>query len=106
MSRLTKKLDEGFYVSNALCTDDLKNKLGKLEDLEDELGCPLEVVFKALKEGIVYFDDTPIFEGLVHLKAIQLGYCVDSWFISAPNVGIFHPKDYGKTWWLKGEINE
>ena len=49
MSRLTKKLDEGFYVSNAPCTDDLKNKLGKLEDLEEQLGCPLEVVFKALE---------------------------------------------------------
>ena len=56
MSRLTKKLDEGFYVSNAPCTDDLKNKLGKLEDLEDELGCPLEVVFKTLKEGILVND--------------------------------------------------
>ena len=36
MSRLTKKLDEGFYVSNAPCTDDLKNKLGKLEDLMEQ----------------------------------------------------------------------
>ena len=36
MSRLTKKLDEGFYVSNAPCTDDLKNKLGKLEDLMEK----------------------------------------------------------------------
>ena len=53
MSRLTKKLDEGFYVSNAPCTDDLKNKLGKLEALEDELGCPLDVVFKALKDGSI-----------------------------------------------------
>ena len=44
MSRLTKKIDEGFYISNAFCTDDLKNKLGKFEDLEDELGCPLEVI--------------------------------------------------------------
>ena len=55
MSRLTMKLDEGFYVSNAPCTDDLKNKLGKLEDLEDDLGCPLDVVFKAIKNGLIYF---------------------------------------------------
>lgn len=36
MSRLTKKIDEGFYVSNAPCTDDLKYKLGKIEDLMEK----------------------------------------------------------------------
>ena len=30
------KIDEGFYVSNAPCTDDLKYKLGKLEDLMEK----------------------------------------------------------------------
>lgn len=36
MSRLTKKIDEGFYVSNAPCTDDLKYKLGLIEDILEE----------------------------------------------------------------------
>ena len=36
MSRLTKKIDKGFYISNAPCTDDLKNKLGQLEDLMEK----------------------------------------------------------------------
>lgn len=36
MSRLTKKIDEGFYVSNAPCTDDLKYKLGQIEDILEE----------------------------------------------------------------------
>ena len=27
-------------------------KLGKLEDLEEQLGCPLEVVFKAINKGV------------------------------------------------------
>lgn len=37
MSRLTKKIDEGFYVSNAPCTDDLKYKLGQIEDILEEI---------------------------------------------------------------------
>lgn len=32
--------------------DDVFIKLGQLEDLEDELGCSILDVFKALKEGI------------------------------------------------------
>lgn len=36
MSRLTWKKAEGFYISNAPCTDDLKYKLGKLEDLMEK----------------------------------------------------------------------
>ena len=30
----------------------ITQKLGKLEDIEEELGIPLEVLFKALKDGI------------------------------------------------------
>ena len=75
MSRLTMKLDEPIktkylnYEYNRIpdydivrgnfgrISDDMIfNKLGKLEDLEDELGCPLEVVFKTLKEGILVND--------------------------------------------------
>lgn len=36
MDRLTWKKTEGFYISNAPCTDDLKNKLGQLEDLMEK----------------------------------------------------------------------
>ena len=111
MSRLTKKLDEGFYVSNAPCTDDLKNKLGKLEDLEDELGCPLEVVFKALESFYcpeleknkklysyyVYgFDDCELF---VYLSYSKYDYDNDE-EIKIPI------KDYGVNWWLKGDRSE
>jgi hypothetical protein len=38
-------------------------KLGKLEDLEEELGCPLEVVFKAIEEGIIVKSVNDKFEG-------------------------------------------
>lgn len=54
MSRLTYKDTKVSGGYNAVDTDEYACvvKLGKLEDLEEQLGCPLEVVFKALKNGI------------------------------------------------------
>ena len=58
MSRLTyKRLDSKYSVSfpigNLVNANNLiMTKLGKLEDLEDELGCSLETLFNALKNGI------------------------------------------------------
>ena len=118
MSRLTKKLDEGFYVSNAPCTDDLKNKLGKFEDLQDELGCPLDVVFKALKDNHI------IFKHVVGLENPKITFethrilgliCIGGKFGLELCDGVFgdefyvDTKDYQKTWWLKvdwSDINE
>lgn len=53
MSRLTR-LENGIYNPNKelLFISEVMTKLGKLEDLEDELGCSILDVFKALKEGI------------------------------------------------------
>ena len=49
MSRLTTKIDTGFYVADhAHNTDEVTHKLGKLEDLEEELGCPLEDIVDIL----------------------------------------------------------
>ncbi len=48
------------------------NKLGKLEDIEDELGCPIEVLVKALKQECIYcekaynFDNDEEFDELNH----------------------------------------
>lgn len=42
MERLTTKIDDGFYVADkAHNTDEVTHKLGKLEDLEEELGFDL-----------------------------------------------------------------
>lgn len=51
MERLTEKSKYGYREKDG----DYKfatQKLGKLEDIEDELGISLEVLFKALKDGI------------------------------------------------------
>jgi len=108
MSRLTKKIDEGFYVSNAPCTDDLKYKLGKLEDLEDELGCPLDVVFKALKNGIYEEFGDLLYDGenlkLHHIK--KQGWGLYPIICDYDEAEAFFLKDYKKTWWLKEDLSE
>ena len=56
MNRLTKyepSKDSMFpykIKSNEILELDVIHKLGRLEDLEEELGCPLEVVFEAIKK--------------------------------------------------------
>lgn len=117
MSRLTK-LDnditkvKGTYMpyderpiitlSNATYIQCLLNKLGKLEDLEEELGCPLEVLVKALKSGIYRMLENGkiIFETSFKLKFYSSGWC-----LIKPKLN-FKLEDYKKTWWLKKDKSE
>lgn len=94
----TRENKEWFYGN-------VVNKLGKLEDLEEELGCPLEVAFlktKELKKQNKYGE-----------------YCICNWYgdwviieIDISIIGeiecsvVCYLPDYQKTWWLKGEKNE
>lgn len=103
------------------------NKLGRLEDLEEELGCPLEVVFKALEEGIEYEIEittyyavgetipTKRLEKRKNIKEIKLNKYINKFAFFVPydysrggilKDDIIYLKDYQKTWWLKGEVNE
>jgi len=34
--------------------EEVVDKLGDLEDIEEEMGCPIEVLFKAMKQGLFY----------------------------------------------------
>lgn len=78
MERLTKKINDcgGYATFNV---KDTIGKLGKLEDIEEELGIPLEVL-KALKDGIwtkggyhgaCYLDKKPKF---VKGDILHIGY--------------------------------
>ena len=111
MSRLTELIDiDGMKIKTSkerpLSNQGLGEilwKLYELEDLEEELGCPLDVVFKALKTNI-WNDKTKRQEWVVldysnHefvLKTIKELYIDDC-------KSILSLKDYGKTWWLKGD---
>lgn len=108
MSRLTKKFNDEYYSKNAntiiFNTEidyNIVQKLGKLEDLE-ELGCPLEVVFKAVKEGIYCVDyDNQIIRKFI--APLWFNSTSKQFYWSGNNIGYPDLKDYQKTWWLKGE---
>lgn len=91
--------------------------------LNDELGCPLEVVFRAIEKGIVikpYEDEYGDITLWNSRKETELDTTVskldfeepkllffDTWVFSC-NSGCYRGcvrlKDYQKTWWLKGEF--
>ena len=116
MNRLTKKFNGEYYrkdadtiMFNSKTDYNAIQKLGKLEDIEEELGCPLEVVLKALKEGIVYEKENKYVLIPNLIFAQLLNEDVDDYhFINydLPNLEnnlIVKLSDYQKTWWLKGE---
>lgn len=107
MSRLTKK-DLAIYsgrISGKTLFDKVYNKLGELEDIEDELGCPIDVVFKALLNGI--WLSNGIYEFIHDLEIGDFGLdtisnCI---FNYSENDYVFL-KDYKKTWWLSSDLEE
>ena len=110
MSRLTKKYDGGDIE---VIGNEYKafQKLGKLEDIEDELGCPLDVVFKALKEGYQYKLITTniitkeTIKQIIKTDYAYLLYSDDCWWIGTIRDS-HRLSDYNKTWWLKEDLSE
>ena len=109
MSRLTKKeknrlschqFKECDYLRNGTPRIKTLTKLGKLEDLEDEIGCPLEVVFKALKEGSIEDEN-----GGIQIVGITIGGDGEL-YLHAINGDLYLLKNYGKTCWLKEDRSE
>lgn len=115
MSRLTYKVNDAYYVKDPrhLYDDtwELVQELGRLEDIEDELGCPLDVVFKALKDGI-YFNFNRTSKKEEFIESIDLSlklslggfYCLyfEQWN-DGYEVDLAY---YKKTWWLKEDLSE
>lgn len=109
MKRLTKKNSKGFYEPKLSrkpgMTETLNGlgacvqKLGELEDIEEELGIDLPTLFKAIKfpiyvkeEGITYWCSNRLMSVLTAYYAIVIG---KDTFLKT--------KDYGKTWALTKE---
>ncbi|MBR3208803.1 MAG: hypothetical protein IKF82_00900 [Bacilli bacterium] len=79
------------------------NKLGELEDLEEQLGCPLEIVFKALTNGVYYEDVANRMNYMsvdlhLNLEGEYVLYFTDEEYLLT--------KNYKKTWWLKKDKSE
>lgn len=130
MKRITKyepSKDSMFpykLVDNELSTElDAIHQLGRFEDIEEELGCPLVVVFKAMTMGIlvknhedlieigysdrkdkyVYFSTEEIY--LKNWQSHGIEKTTNRFQITYGDDGEWcvYLEDYQKTWWLKGE---
>lgn len=108
MSRLTMKIEEDFYTAlNINSTDDLKYKLGKLEDIEEELDIELTTLFeiynKMCKQKFVYFKIGN------EIKREYYDYYVIDFknkeiiSVEYEPMGFYSFKDYSKTWALTKE---
>ncbi len=109
MIRLTKKIEEGFYTTpNINSTDDLKYKLGKLEDIEEELGIDLikavELCKQVISKKVVYVKEE---YGIYTLKITEeLDFELFNHRLYSNAHGIYVSLDlydYGKTWALTRE---
>lgn len=117
MERLTKKFNGEYYrkdantiMFNSEVDYSAIQKLGKLEDLEQELGCPLEVVIQKIKELMeenknkTNYNCCLEYDSFRKLWYIQdYRYYYGSYDVDNPELYL---KDYQKTWWLKGEKDE
>lgn len=120
MSRLTEKNNRIVLISNYSQTPSKEkiaeanryNKLAELEDLEEQLGCPLGVYVKlhqqmkfyrlnALDEIIECEIDNPNDDEVYHIQA-------DGIIFNQYDYGWqFYPfEDYKKTWWLREDKGE
>ena len=103
MGRLTSRVSNEFVKDEFSYGDYLMlkephrgvaQKLGNLEDIEEEMGCPLEVVIKALKNGI-YATGFKVKQNPQLLWDEEYG-----WILQTYECDEF-TKNYKKTWWLK-----
>lgn len=117
MSRLTNSTND-ILNGKAKQIDMIKEqqiylKLKTLEDIEEKLGCPLEVVFKALKEGFYTQTMYHSRQDNTWLGINDLGYtkeifCMyfDENMTNTKTCVERDLKDYRKTWWLTGDRSE
>ena len=76
------------------------NKLADLDGLEEELGCSLKIVFKALKNGIYVYNGNHF---VVFLKYYKIH---NKFRLKDVNGLLYSLEDYKKDWLLKEDKSE
>lgn len=104
-NRLIEELEQYYTtIKQALLkAQKLEKENAKYKQLEEQIGCPLEVVFKALKNGI-FTKDLPS-EKIVKWYG-RLSNVETEWYLSDDNKVCINLKGYKKTWWLKEDKSE
>lgn len=129
MSRLTKKLTTNSnyeiqllqlglnYISNTPYNEQVIHKLGKLEDLEQELDIDLDILIKACINGYIYVlnEDKELEKYNIEFEmnnpftekvlTIYIDYVEDD-HGGYPIFKDLALKDYKKTWWLSSDLEE
>lgn len=96
--------------------DNICNELIEYKNLEEQLGCPLEVVFKALKDRQVIYKHIV---GLEKPKTYLATHKIAGLSFDGKNYGLWlydngygddefyvYIKDYKNTWWLKEDLTK
>ena len=97
------------YESMEQTFQNIADKLGKYEDLQEEFGCPLEVMFRAIDEGVCVSVKILDLETTDTIERPRLYYSDDFkcyCFELLFGEYVVKLKDYQKTWWLKGERDD
>ena len=113
MERLTKETLKDIYVlnpqpniPNVIVEGRIYDKLGRLEDIEEKLGCPLEIIFDALYRGIVCTPHPYYTHEIIYPKKEYPVVQLFQFYYLKVEDGVVDIKDYGKTWWLKEDRSE
>ena len=116
MSRLTKYVPNiGSMIPYRLKDEELStkldsiHKLGELEDIEEELGIELTVLFSALKNGVYYFDEQgQLIRDYVYLTSNFMDVGVHEKlsfsFLTYSTRQTLLFEDYGKTWSVNKKV--
>ena len=96
---VVRKLQHCGVQEHREALEQVEKILLEYEAIKKELGCPLKVVVKALKNGIYYPNGN-------HSKVSLHYYNVTKQFGLKDDMIINHLKDYKKTWWLKADRSE
>lgn len=110
MKRLTCKTADGYCDMQIATRENKLEKLGQLEDIEEELGIDLITFHKALKNGVYYKvinKDSANYGKIFFDKYVLWGWDIDSdgnyFTMMQSQIQTFNLKDYGKTWALTKE---
>lgn len=95
-----------------ITTDMIYNKLGRLEDLEEQIGCPLEILIKAILHGIYILDNRTRKLKFFSIQDISTRFEEEitddgnMYLVIGSYDENVEVDQYKKTWWLKEDKSE